>query len=259
MKVGRGIVFALAVLLLALAGQGCKYTLIGKEEMSRLRGLDEINKTQAGFLSEVQHQNAELNKDVKRQRDAYAQLSNENQKNVDTINAQRKVMDGLQRVIDQFKGMEAMLRETGRGVSGLGPDITVSQGPGGVTLEMQGDVLFDSGKHTLKSGGKALLDRLVPKLKDYPREIRISGYTDSDPILHTAGQYEDNMVLSAMRAWSVWKYLVEQGVSPNKMSIMGHGEYALIHNADGAENKAASRRAEILLVVPQPEVQLPKE
>jgi len=261
MRVGVAMrcVLGLAVLALALANQGCKYTIVPKAEMTKYLELQDLNEKQAGIISELQNENSKLLHESgqwdKRYKEAQDQWDKRHKDDIATIEAQRMVLKGFQKALDQVKEARRELEKVAGPFEG-DKDIEATYTDAGMMLSMQGDVLFDSGKHTLKQGGKAVLDRLAAKLKNVKQEIRVSGYTDSDPIKHSAVSYVDNMHLSAMRAHSVWKYLVSKGVPPQKMSIAGYGQYKL-KRAGGAEDKAASRRAEVLLLLPQAEIKAP--
>src|SRR5690606_17244958 len=82
-----------------------------------------------------------------------------------------------------------------------------------------GDVLFDTGKSTLKPGAYQTIDRVATVLKEAPeRKVLIEGHTDS------VGSEESNMALSERRAQSVQAALMERGVPGNQISAMGRGE-----------------------------------
>ena len=82
--------------------------------------------------------------------------------------------------------------------------------------------------------------------QDYVAEIIIEGHTDSD------GSYESNLELSQNRALAVAKYCLQMnGLSQSMkdklqdiMTATGRSESDLVYNADGTENKEASRRVE---------------
>ena len=82
-----------------------------------------------------------------------------------------------------------------------------------------GDVLFDTGKATLKPGAYATIDRLATVLKEDPaRKVLIEGHTDS------VGSDEYNQSLSERRAASVQAALFERGVEASQISTVGKGE-----------------------------------
>jgi outer membrane protein OmpA-like peptidoglycan-associated protein len=113
---------------------------------------------------------------------------------------------------------------------------------GDVVLTVAGDVLFDSGKATLKSSGRRELDRIARMiLTQYPNNtIRVEGYTDTDPIRRS--RWKTNERLSAERALAVESYLVARGVDKDRIYAAAMGP------ANPKSNKAASRRVEIVIL-----------
>ncbi len=99
---------------------------------------------------------------------------------------------------------------------------------------------FDFAKADIKPIGKAVLDaRVVPVLRANPNvKIRIVGYTDS------VGPAEYNLGLSLRRAEAVRDYLVSQGVSMSRLSVIGKGEEFPIASNDTREGRADNRRVE---------------
>jgi outer membrane protein OmpA-like peptidoglycan-associated protein len=117
-------------------------------------------------------------------------------------------------------------------------------GGGGETtrLEVAGDVLFDSGSTTIKASGRRELDSVAATIKkNYPRnQIRVEGYTDSDPIRKS--KFASNEALSLARARAVEDYLATKGISKSRMDAVGRGA------ARPRATKAASRRVEIVIL-----------
>ena len=90
------------------------------------------------------------------------------------------------------------------------------QGAGRVTVRVPGDVLFSSGKVSLRSSAKKTLSQIAGVInREYPDNmIRIEGYTDRDPIKRS--RWKDNLELSHQRAAEVHRYLQKQGVDPQQ-------------------------------------------
>ena len=97
---------------------------------------------------------------------------------------------------------------------------------------------FDSAK--IEPIGKAVLDaRVVPALRANPDvAIRIVGFTDS------TGPAEYNLGLSLRRAESIRDYLVSQGISITRLSVIGKGEEFPIASNTTREGRADNRRVE---------------
>jgi chemotaxis protein MotB len=125
------------------------------------------------------------------------------------------------------------------GIDGVGS----TRGPGGdVIVDIVGDVLFDSGKVTLKSTAKTTLDRVAGVINSSyaGKTIRVEGHTDSDPIKKS--QWKSNERLSAERAIAVEEYLTSKGVDKTRMYIAGFGD------AKPRNSKSQSRRVEIVIL-----------
>ena len=111
----------------------------------------------------------------------------------------------------------------------------------GMVITM-GDVLFDTGRAELKSGGVRNVEKLSGFLKAYPqRKVMIEGYTDS------VGGDEMNRTLSTRRADAVRAALLSQGVGSDRLATMGYGESHPVAGNDSASGRQLNRRVEIVL------------
>jgi len=127
-------------------------------------------------------------------------------------------------------------------------DIAVSQSSEGITLTILSEVLFDSGKASLKEGGKEALSEAARIIRNqFSNEaIEIRGHTDNVPIRYS--NYKSNWELSCARALSVLHYLIEQeGMTPERMRAVGYGQTKPVASNDSAEGRRKNRRAEILI------------
>ncbi len=108
-----------------------------------------------------------------------------------------------------------------------------------------GDVLFDTGKASLKPGATSNLNRLVAFLNEYPdRTVLIEGYTDS------VGGEDYNQGLSERRADSVKSYLAGQGIGSIRLSASGKGEGEPVASNDSAAGRQQNRRVEVIISNP---------
>jgi outer membrane protein OmpA-like peptidoglycan-associated protein len=128
------------------------------------------------------------------------------------------------------QALEAQLRELNAKKTDRGMVITI------------GDVLFDTGKAELKSGGMQNVQRLSGFLKQYPqRKALIEGYTDS------TGSDSTNQALSGRRAEAVMSALLGMGVNPGQLAAQGYGETHPVAGNDNAGGRQMNRRVEIVL------------
>ena len=108
-----------------------------------------------------------------------------------------------------------------------------------------GDVLFDTGKASLKAGATSNLNKLVAFLNEYSdRTVLIEGYTDS------VGSEDYNQGLSERRADSVKSYLAGQGIGSLRLSAAGKGESDPVASNDSAAGRQQNRRVEVIISNP---------
>ncbi|HXM10146.1 MAG TPA: OmpA family protein [Terriglobales bacterium] len=104
------------------------------------------------------------------------------------------------------------------------------------------DVLFDTGKYSLKPGAREKLAKVAGILLAYPGlNIEVGGYTDN------VGGDEMNQQLSENRASSVRDYLVQEGVATNSVSSKGFGNTLPVASNDNSAGRQQNRRVELLV------------
>jgi len=104
------------------------------------------------------------------------------------------------------------------------------------------DVLFDSGKYTLKPGAREKLAKLSGIILAYPSlKLEVEGHTDS------VGTDEYNMELSENRANSVRDYLGQQGINAPSIAARGFGESQPVATNDTAAGRQQNRRVELIV------------
>ena len=114
-----------------------------------------------------------------------------------------------------------------------------------VELNLGSGILFDSGRAELKSEAVNLIEKVADAIYQYNDNlIIIEGHTDNVPI--NTAEFPDNMMLSQKRAYSVFKYLVNnKGFDPATMMSSGRGESVPIASNSTADGRAQNRRVEI--------------
>jgi len=130
---------------------------------------------------------------------------------------------------------------------GEGYDVQFDPAAGTVTVTLPNTILFSPGKASLKSSTSTELDHILSVLKSKyaGREIDVVGHTDSDPIKKS--KWQDNWQLSAERALSVTRYLIDHGIAPNRIRAVGCGPARPVASNATASGKAKNRRVEIVV------------
>jgi outer membrane protein OmpA-like peptidoglycan-associated protein len=111
----------------------------------------------------------------------------------------------------------------------------------GLVVNMS-DVLFDTGKHTLRPLAREKLAKISGIVLAYPAlTLGIEGNTDS------VGSDAYNQGLSERRAEAVRSYLGQQGVLESSMTAKGLGETQPIASNSTAEGRQQNRRVELIV------------
>lgn len=119
----------------------------------------------------------------------------------------------------------------------------------GLVITVVGDLLFDSGKSKIRPEAYSLLGKVSDILKDNMAQfnVGIEGHTDNVPIKLSG--WKSNWELSTARALSVLHYLVnDQGISPERLSAIGYGEYRPVDSNETADGRKQNRRVEIVIL-----------
>ncbi|EQA34789.1 OmpA family protein [Leptospira inadai serovar Lyme str. 10] len=102
---------------------------------------------------------------------------------------------------------------------------------------------FQSGSFELENESKPSLDRLAEFLSTNGKsKLKITGHTD----LH--GESQDNMVLSRQRAESVRRYLIQKGISSERIETEGKGSTEPVFRDKNPETDRKNRRTEFQLL-----------
>lgn len=105
------------------------------------------------------------------------------------------------------------------------------------------NIFFDTKQFALKPQSIVELDKVIQLLTDNPNlKIQISGYTDN------VGKPADNLKLSSGRAVAVVNYLLNKGISNNRLSFKGYGETNAVTDNNTEEGRAKNRRTELIVI-----------
>ena len=149
--------------------------------------------------------------------------------------AQAAAEHSAQQATDQTEQMRERLR------SQLSQVLQTQETARGLIVNMS-DVLFDTGKYTLKPEAREKLAKVSGILLAYPNlKVQVEGYTDN------VGGDQYNLTLSQQRGDAVRAYLVSQGVSPDNISSTGYGMSNPVADNATAAGRAQNRRVQMVV------------
>lgn len=124
--------------------------------------------------------------------------------------------------------------------------ITVRRTELWIEVEINSDILFRAGSAALDAGARQTLGKLADVLQDAPNGVRVEGHTDNMPI--ATAQYPSNWELSAARAASVVHLFADHGVQPQRLAMMGYGEFRPRESNAQLEGRNRNRRVMVIIL-----------
>ncbi|MBX3024404.1 OmpA family protein [bacterium] len=101
-------------------------------------------------------------------------------------------------------------------------------------------VNFAFNSSAIEPESRPVLDEAANILKRHPDvQVLVKGYTDA------IGSVEYNQALSVRRAEAVFRYLVNQGVDPERLTVQGFGKSNPVASNDTEAGRAQNRRVEL--------------
>lgn len=180
------------------------------------------------------------------------------------LEQQARALEEYRRRADQLEAIKRrfeLLEKKLAALTKLGLSVIVRNNR--MVIQLPGDVLFDTGRETLKKDGRDILAKVAEVVRGDPslasRSFQVAGHTDNTPL--SGGRFKDNWGLSAMRAREVLAFLVAPadkgggGLSPTRWSAAGYGDTDPVKSNDTPDGKQANRRCE-LVVMPNVEEML---
>lgn len=128
----------------------------------------------------------------------------------------------------------------------MSDNISVNMEERGLVLRFQDSVLFKKGKADILQESNIILKNVSNIFKKIDNPIRVEGHTDDLPI-HTA-KYPSNWELSTSRATNVLRYIMEQGISGDRLSAVGYSKYHPIVENNNEKNRRKNRRVDIVII-----------
>ena len=123
--------------------------------------------------------------------------------------------------------------------------VTLNDGRIGIS----GSVLFALNSDQLQPEGRQLLKSLASPLAAYlgarAELLMVSGFTDDKPLRESNGRFADNLELSAQRALTVTRALIDEGLPPASIFAAAFGPEQPVASNDDAAGRSQNRRVEM--------------
>lgn len=147
----------------------------------------------------------------------------------------------FEEVLVTYTAIKEYLRE-----EGLEEVVKIRIEDRGVVLEIQDQLLFDSGQAEIRTEASEVLRKVAGILQSVPNQIIVEGHTDNRPI--NTARYPSNWELSVDRAVRVVRYLSDRhGIHPSRFLATGYGEYQPVATNATADGRSQNRRVNIVI------------
>jgi chemotaxis protein MotB len=236
----RRLYIGIAILAVVFVASGCVSS--GTFKKMETAKNDEIATLQKN-KTDLEKQKSDLEK---QQIDSLAKQNASMQKEVGSLSQEKAALVAAnQQRQQQYESLlQGLSKEVEKG------QLQVRQYKNMLAVDLAEQIFFDSGKATLKKGGKEVLKKVGDALKGYENKvIRVVGHTDNVPVAKSLqATFPTNWELSVARATNVVRYLQEVGIPPERMIPAGRGEYDPVAPNDTPEGRQKNRRIEIMLL-----------
>lgn len=116
-------------------------------------------------------------------------------------------------------------------------------------VQINSDILFGTGSAALDQDARQTLGKLADVLLEAPNGVRVEGHTDNLPI--ATAQFPSNWELSAARAASVVHLFADHGVQPQRLAMVGYGQFRPRDSNDLPEGRNRNRRVTVIILADQ--------
>lgn len=196
-----------------------------------------------GSLAEKQKQLDDLEKSLqaaKKQNDLLAADLAEREKKVQEL---QKILDDKDKKVNDLKNKIANAL-----LSFKDNDLTITVKNGKVYVSLAEQLLFKSASTSVDKKGVEALKKLAAVLKEQTDvNVTVEGHTDNVPLQKGYMGMNDNWDLSVIRATSIIRILVGEGVQPQKLTPSGKGQYLPLAEGNTEATRQKNRRTEIII------------
>ena len=199
-----------------------------------------------GEINKVSLTTAELEAELEKRQAMQISLHEE----INTVSGEKSQLltqleqeqESKQQIANLKNRIEQELNESRVEISQLKNQMTV--------IKLPSEVLFSTGSARIKPAGQKVLSIIAESLNAYPdRAVSVEGHTDNLPIRNA--RYESNWELSAARGLAAVNYFQRNAqVDPERLQVVGYGQYHPVSSNETAAGRKRNRRIEIKILPP---------
>ncbi|HMV92051.1 MAG TPA: flagellar motor protein MotD [Thauera aminoaromatica] len=158
---------------------------------------------------------------------------------VDPVVEQRRqqAAQRMRNVADEIRRVLSPLTGSGQ--------VKVTEGAFGVSVEINASLLFAPGEAALGSNAVSALQAVARVLAPAEFPITVEGHTDNVPI--STFRFPSNWELSAVRASTVARLFIDNGVTPARLTAAGYADQRPVADNADEEGRGRNRRVTILI------------
>ncbi|MBV2235149.1 MAG: flagellar motor protein MotD [Sterolibacterium sp.] len=152
--------------------------------------------------------------------------------------------DARQKNKEKMRDMAKEIRDTLAPLVDSG-QVRITENARGITLDINASILFSSGEARLANEALAPLVAVAHILAATDFSVTVEGHTDNMPIATT--QFASNWELSGVRAASVVRLMIDNGVAASRLMAVGYADQRPVAGNDTADGRASNRRVAITI------------
>jgi chemotaxis protein MotB len=130
--------------------------------------------------------------------------------------------------------------------------VIIHKGHNAIRLRIGSYLIFEEGEADIKPSTTIFLDEISNIMKLSKYYLTVEGHTDDIPI--SSSKFPSNWELSSARASRVIRYLIDQGISPDRMAGLGLSSYYPVVPNTNQKNRSINRRVELIITKTVPRI-----
>lgn len=167
------------------------------------------------------------------------------------VAAEQLQLEEVKSMVEEFLRQQEAEQASGKQgeqiVNKLSEYISIMEQERGLVISFKDALLFASGSDQINPAAASIIKQIGMSLVNIPNYIRVEGHTDNLPI--NSQKFPSNWELSVLRASNVVHILQSQAqIPPERLSIIGYGEYRPLIANENEKSRSLNRRVDIVIL-----------